>query len=321
MGYDRFSDTDWSAYSSAASTKTIDETFTRRTIKATSDPRTSLDPKTILSRESRDSDANPESTPIILAFDVTGSMGSIPYYFVQEGLGKLMKEIYDRKPVTDPHIMCMAVGDSTVDRAPLQVSQFEADIRIAKQLEDFYLEGGGGGNAGESYHLPWYFAATKTSTDCVEKRGKKGLLFTIGDEPPLKVLTAHEIKKVFGQQDATDLTAAQILEMVRRHYDVFHVIVEQGSGFRGFGEKRVVGEWNELLGQGHVIRLSDYTKLSEVVTSAIQVNAGADTDAVVKSWKGDTRDVVVSALSKTLTPTRAPGGGKTGLVRLLAPAA
>ena len=313
----RFTDNDWEDYSSAAKGKTIDETFKRSTLKSTTDPRTSFDPKTITVRESRDSDISPDSTPIILAFDVTGSMGEIPFYFVQEGLGTLMKEIFDRKPVPDPQIMCMAVGDAKCDRAPLQVTQYETDIKIAKQLEDFYIEQGGGGNGGESYHLPWYFAATRTSTDAFEKRGKKGLLFTIGDEPPQDLLTKGQIEAIFGDKEARDLTSAEILEMVKRQYDVFHVIIEQGDGLQMYGEKKVVGGWNNLLGEGHVLRLSDYTKLSEVVTSAIQVNAGMDHDEVVNSWNGDTGLVVAKALSKDLAVR--PKNPRTGLVRFNGP--
>jgi hypothetical protein len=317
MGGSRFSDADWGTYSSTARTKTINQTFKRSSMNKTNDPRTSFDPTTIAVRESRDSAANPNSTPVILAFDVTGSMGRIPHYFVQEGLGKLMKEIYDRKPVSDPHIMCMAVGDARCDRAPLQVTQFEADIKIAKQVEDLYLEGNGGGNHGETYNLAWYFAATKTSTDCFEKRGKKGLLFTIGDEPPVSELTKAQIARFVGAEATRDLTSRQILEMVRKQYDVYHVVVEQGSGLRDYGEEAVIGEWNELLGEGHVLRLSDYTKLSEVVISAIQVNAGMDRDAVVKTWSGDTSLVVAGALANAVA--KRPGGGATGVVRLSAP--
>ena len=313
----RMGDEDWKSYSSSARSKTIDETFTRKSIKKTKDARTSFDPTTITTRESRDSVNHPLATPVILAFDVTGSMGHIPDYFVKEGLGPLMKEIYDRKPVSDPHIMCIAVGDAEYDRAPVQTTQFEADLKIAKQLEDIYLEGGGGPNRGESYNLAWYFAANKTSTDAYEKRGKKGVLFTIGDEPPLEKLTKEQIKRFVGGEPTRDLSSAEILKMVEKQYDVFHIVVEQGSGFT-HRSREVLNDWNELLGQGRVLRLSDYTKLSEVVISAMQVNAGADRDAVVKSWSGSTSLVVANALpSKAVTPRRGGGGGPvTGPVRL-----
>ena len=316
MGYGRFTDSDWNSYSQTVRSQPIDQVFQQKTIKKTNDPRTSFDPTTIKVRESRDSAKNPNATPIILGFDVTGSMGEIPYEFVQKYLGTLMTETFDRKPVSDPQIMCMAIGDARSDRHPLQATQFEADITIAKQIQDLFLESGGGGNRGESYNLAWYFAATKTSTDAFEKRGKKGVLFTIGDEPPHLDLTKEQIERIFGDKVERDYTSAELLEMVRRQYDVFHVVVEQGSGLRDYGRQAVVGGWTKLLGEGHVLLLSDYTKLSEVVISAMQVNAGADLDAVVKSWSGKTSVVVAGALSKSLVA----GGGASrpgkGVVRL-----
>lgn len=314
MGGGGFTDTDWGAYQTTARTKTQTQTFTQSTIKKTNDPRTSFDPTTIQVRESRDSADNPNATPIILGFDVTGSMGQIPYHFVKEGLGVLMKEIYDRKPVSDPHIMCMAIGDARTDRAPLQVTQFEADIRIAKQLEDIYLEGNGGGNNGESYNLPWYFAATKTSTDAFEKRGKKGLLFTIGDEPPVQNLTKEQIEQFVGGEATRDYTSKELLDMVRKQYDVYHIIIEEGSGLSQYGEEAVVGAWNKLLGEGHVIRLTDYKKLSEVVISTIQHNAGVARDDIVKSWDGKTALVVANALP--IVTTR-PGRGRKAGIKLI----
>ncbi len=299
MGGGRFTDEDWRGYSSGIAGQSQSQVFNRQTIKASKDPRVSFAPATITARESRDSATSPQSTPIILAFDVTGSMGRIPYEFVQTGLGVLMKEIFDRAPVSNPHVLCMAVGDAYSDRAPLQVTQFEADIRIAQQLQELYLEGNGGGNEGESYNLAWLFAALKTSADSYEKRGKKGLLFTIGDEPPHMTLRKDQAQRFLGIDIERDLSSPEVLALVRRQYDVFHVVVEQGSGLRDYGERMVVGAWNSLLGEGRVLRLSDYTKLSEVVISAIQVNAGVDKDAVISSWSGDTSLVVAKAIQNT----------------------
>ena len=305
MGGSRFDAGDWKDYASTASTRSYSDTFARKSTKTTKDPRTSFNPITIMMRESRDSAANPNSTAIILAFDETGSMGSIPYHFIKEGLGKLMTEIYDRKPVPDPHIMVLAVGDVEWDRAPLQATQFEADITIAKQIEDLYLEGGGGGNRGESYNAAHYFAATKTSIDCFEKRGKKGLLFTIGDEPPLPILKKTHIQEFIGGEPTKDLTSQELVDMASHTYDVFHVIVEEGY-FRGQPEN-VLKPWHELLPQGRILRLKDHTKLAEVIVSAIQIHEGADRDTVIKSWSGGTDLVVRDAISTDLVAKKEAG--------------
>lgn len=303
MGSARWNSDDWSTYATTHTKgKDRDTVFASRTMK------TDLDPKNIKVRESVDSDLNPQSTPVIVAFDVTGSMGNIPYQLVQGSLGTLMEELLARKPVSDPHLMFMGVGDVAFDRAPLQVTQFEADIRIAEQLRDIFLEGGGGGNSCESYVLPWYFAATKTVCDSMAKRGRKGYLFTLGDEEPPAGLSADEIASVTGERPERDYTSEELLDMAERNYHVFHIMVEQGSHYRHYGD-RVRSKWNNLLGQ-RAIGLSDYTRLAEVIVSTIQATEGMSPEDVSKSWGGDTA-LVVSHAIKQLAGSVSSAGGLT----------
>ena len=306
MGSSRWDPSAWASYTTSTATLSRDKIFTSH-----SGMKDTLDPKGVKIRESRDSVANPNSNAIIVGIDVTGSMGMIAEALAREGLGVLFQEILDRKPVTDPHLMFMAIGDATCDNAPLQVSQFEADDRIIKQLTEIYLEGRGGGNNFESYNLPWYFAANHTSIDCFEKRGKKGFLFTVGDEFPAAPLTREQILRVTGDSLQTDrLSNEDLLTMVSRMYHVFHVIVEQGSCARS-NLSGVTKAWKEVLGQ-NVLSLSDYTKLSEVIVSAIQVVEGDSADKVVKSWSKETALVVSKAIGGLTTKSASKGG----LVRL-----
>lgn len=298
MGTARWNRDDWSDYAAATSYKSTDAVFTSRSMAQ------DLNPFGIVARESRDSDLNPESTAVIIGLDVTGSMGMIADVLAREGLGILVEEILARRPVSDPHILCMGIGDVLYDQAPLQVTQFEADIRIAQQLERLWLEKGGGGNACESYNLPWYFAATHTLIDCFEKRGRKGYLFTVGDEEPPPDLPARAIARVIGDRAPHDLSSRELLQRVSQQYHVFHVIVEEGSHARcdPHGVRR---RWTELLGQ-RVIGLADHTKLAEVIVSTIEVNEGRDRDAVAKSWSRETAQVVQRAM-RALEPTGRPG--------------
>lgn len=303
MGSSRWSADDWTSYSSTTKTKTIDKIFTSRGLKD------SLNPFGVVLRESRDSVINPQSNAIIVGLDVTGSMGMISDSLAREGLGIMVEEILKRKPVSDPHIMCMGIGDAYYDAAPLQVTQFEADITIAKQLEEIWLEKGGGGNSFESYNLPWYFAALHTSIDCFEKRNKKGYLFTIGDEEaPKDVLKSH-VEKIFGDNVQHDYSTEQLLNMVSKMYHVFHIVVEEGSHARSYLPK-VMDSWTNLLGQ-RVLKLSNYKNLAEVVVSAIEVNEGKDTASVIGSWSGDTSLVVSRALGGLTTN----GSKKLGVVK------
>jgi hypothetical protein len=291
MGSGRWSASDWTSYSAShiTSKATVDAIYTSRSLDK------DLDPNGVTLRESCDSDDNPNSTAIIVGLDVTGSMDKVLDSMARDGLKTLATEIYNRKPISDPHIMFMGIGDVNCDNAPLQITQFEADIRIAEQLTKIYLERGGGGNDHESYILPWYFASMNTKIDCFEKRGKKGFLFTIGDECPPPYLTANQIQEVFGERPQFEkITSEELLTMVSRQYEVFHLMVEEGSFFRRSGDK-VVKEWVELLGQ-RAIRLSDHTKMGEVIISTIQVLAGESVDKVASSWDGSTSLVVKEAL-------------------------
>ncbi len=254
-----------------------------------------LDPHGVTVRESRDSVDNPKSNAIIVALDVTGSMGMIADVIARKGLNTLLEEIYNRKPVTDPHVMLMGIGDVEMhDKAPLQVTQFEADIRLAEHLANIYLEHGGGGNSYESYALVWYFASMFTSIDCWEKRKKKGYLFTVGDEEPTPYLKKEDILTVMGTMPQADLKMDDLLMMASRQYDVFHIMIEEGSHMR-YDKTKVVSKWTNLLGQ-RAISLSDHTKLAEVIVSTIQLNEGVDKDKVVASWDGSTSVVVADAM-------------------------
>lgn len=288
MGYSRWNAADYTSYSSTLSTKSTAQIFTSNQINE------ALDPRHITVRESRDSVQNPNATPIIIASDVTGSMGMISDHIVRSGLGTLVQEIIDRQPVQDPQICCMAIGDIFYDRAPLQVTQFEPDVGITTQLEQMFLEGGGGGNRSESYQLPWYFAAFHTSTDHHELRGEKGYLFTIGDEEVPPTLEKAQLARI-GITAQQDYTTKELYEMVSEKYHTFHIIVEQGNHMR-YRPNDVRSSWKELLGD-HAIQLSDYTKLSEVVVSVIQINEGADRHAVINSWDAATQPVVAHAVN------------------------
>lgn len=276
MGSGTFDPGAYRVYTSTTVGKGTDEIYTSRTINK------NLNPLGVKIRESRDSPDNPNSTPLIVGIDVTGSMGMIADVLAREGLGTLFTGVLDRKPVTDPHVMFMAIGDANYDSAPLQVSQFEADNRIVEQLTQIYIEHGGGGNNFESYNLPWYFAAFHTIHDSMEKRGKRGYLFTVGDEEAPQPLTKAQIKRFIGDDVEASLSTRDLLQLAQRTYDVFHIIIEEGSHARSH-LAQVMNGWTDLLGQ-HVIKLSDHKKLAETIVSAIEIVEGADAAISAKGW-------------------------------------
>jgi hypothetical protein len=212
-----------------------------------------------------------------------------------------MAEIYKRKPVADPQVMFMGVDDLEV-HGHLQVSQFESDIRIAEQLELLWLENMGGGNDFESYSLPWYFLAHHTAIDCFEKRKQKGYAISIGDEEVNPNLDVDAMKSILGyrpQADGHKLPTKKILKDVEKMYNVIHIIAEEGSYARSH-KNEVKTSWYDLLGPERVIMMPDYTKLSEIVISAIEISEGKDPDEVAKSWEDKKTVEVVAKATKTI---------------------
>jgi hypothetical protein len=258
MGYGVYSSTTRAVRSEnlGYTTKTSQEIFTQRQIN------NAMSPFGISVRESRDSAEHPNSVAILLGLDVTGSMGAVPHFLVKEGLPELMDKIM-KGGVKDPQVLLMGIGDHECDDAPLQVGQFESsDELLDKWLTDIYLEGGGGGNAGESYLLAWYLAAFHTSIDCFEKRKRKGYCITIGDEPVLRSIPASFLKGLMGDGQYENYSALDLLTKASEKYNVYHInIKETSSGSR----QHVMDGWRQLL--------SDNLKITERKTDVAQIVA------------------------------------------------
>lgn len=296
MGRGTFTTTDWENYAQQnVRGKTTNQIYTSTGLKD------KYDPKDVM-RESRDSDDHPESTPIIIGLDVTGSMSNILNEVAQQ-LGDMVTEILEREPVKDPQIMFNAIGDSHCDDVPFQCTQFESDIRIAKQLTELYFEKGGGGNGFESYPLAWYFAANHTVCDNFEKRGKKGFLFTMGDDSYPKTLNSQELQRIFDDrlEGASELTMNEVLTQASRKWEIFHLCLKEGSNMSyrnwdGSDEaERVIDEWTSLLGE-RAIPVSDYKKIPQIIVSILERMAGKSIDEIAESWDGSTSVVVREAL-------------------------
>lgn len=273
MGGGQWTDNDYRSYAKTTSytTASVAEVFSNsRLLKE-------LDPRHIMLRESCDSVEHPFSTPIILGLDVTGSMGRYAAEIAKTELPQLMRRIYEEQPVTSPQLMFMGIDDAfDGSNAPLQCSQFESDIRILEQLRQIWLVSDGGGNGSESYDLPWLFAARKTAIDSYTKRGKKGFLFTFGDEPaPFRPVSKSMLTRYLGEGEwPQEITPAEMLAEAKQSYHVFHILLEEVSGQRN---RR---SWTDLMGT-NVLFLERITDLAELVIATLKITAGQDMETVI----------------------------------------
>ena len=181
-------------------------------------------------RECCNSEEHPNTVPVILALDVTGSMGAACKE-TAEALSQIMKTLYDK--FKDVEVCVMGVGDFECDDAPLQVSQFESDVRVAQQLDQIWMEHGGGGNSYESYTAPWVYGLYRTKLDAYDKQGRKGIIITMGDEPLNPDLPVNTVKDYLGSADGANqfgsFETSKLYEDASKKFDIFHIAVDDSS--------------------------------------------------------------------------------------------
>lgn len=218
-----------------------------------------LNPYNVM-RESCDCETHPRKRPVILALDVTGSMGPVSVQ-VAKKLTPIMTHLFAEVP--DIEFMTMAIGDLATDKVPIQISQFETDVRISEQLDKVYFEGKGGGNGYESYTAAWYMALHHTKMDCL-KRGYKPLIITLGDEPLNPYLPHIKLNKVTGDHNETGIETDKLYEEASKVFDIHHIGI--GGEFR-YHEREIKNTWGKLLGERyHVANLDN---LDAVITDIV----------------------------------------------------
>jgi hypothetical protein len=262
-----------------------------------------LDVFGITVREARDSDNHPESLPVMVMLDVTGSMASVPG-IVQRKLPKLMEILLDKGYCKDPAILVGAVGDALSDRVPMQAGQFESGIEIDEQIGHLYLEAnGGGGEPQESYQLALYLAARCTATDAWEKRGKKGFLFIIGDEKPYGGSPPEEFKRIF---DHTVQETVLTRDLVREAKERWHIFYLMPKGTSHYKQPDITDAWAGLIGSENLIMLDDPNLVCETIGATVGMIENAITlDKVVTDLGSGADALVVRGALDRLAPTAA----------------
>lgn len=281
----------------------------------------SLDPKRMKAgkREARDSTEHPNSNPVFIGLDVTGSMRQVPS-IIQGKLKELMKLLLIKGYLEDPAICVAGIGDAEMyDKAPFQVGQFESGIELENDLTNLYLEGGGGGNRQESYDLALYFLARMVETDAWEKRSKKGYAFIVCDEMLPRECKASSVREVFGITEQSNIPTETLLTEVFERWELYCIVPKMTAHFK----TEYQDSWATALGE-RLLYLEDPSAISEMIASCIGVlEETVDTEGLVT----DLRDAGLSetgtaAVTKALAKVGAGGalskvtGGDTGLATL-----
>ena len=222
-----------------------------------------------VTRECLDSDEHPETIPVILALDVTGSMGAAAAEIAKK-LNEIMTELYKSDKVKDVEFCIMAIGDFAYDHAPLQVSQFESDIRIAEQLDKVWFEHGGGGNYSESYTAAWYFGLNHCKLDCWN-RGKKGIIITLGDEELNPYLPKYKVKEFIGDNVQSDIKTKELYEQAKEKFDIYHLAVDDNETSWQSYQTEAIPTFKNYLDDEHfkIVTLDNLSKtISDIIINS-----------------------------------------------------
>lgn len=274
MGGGRWSNEEY-VTSTATRRATGVQDFAQHTLHEDLDPKVLAGPTSPFAgrimREARDSTDHPNSVPIAVFFDVTGSMASYPRA-LQDKLPDLLAHLLNRIP--DPQILMGAIGDANGDRAPLQVAQFESDNRIDEQLRNTYLEGRGGGGptsegGHESYELAFYFLARHTDHDALNLRGRKGYAFIIGDEMGYDKVNPDQVLEYVGAGTQDDLSMRDVVVETQDKYEVYFVAIN--NAYRPKNEQY----WKGLVGDDHYLTLDDPNEIVQIIGDTVVAGENA----------------------------------------------
>jgi hypothetical protein len=266
-----------------------------------------------LIRESLDSKEHPNSVPISVLFDVTGSMSMAPRVFVQK-LGALMNLLIKKGYVQDPHVLFGAIGDANSDNVPLQIGQFEAGNEMDEVLSLIHLEGGGGGGRSESYELGMYYMARHTDMDSVNKRDKKGYLFILGDETPYPTIDKDQVKDIIGDTIQDNISTEEIIAELRQKFEVFWIMP---GGTSYYNNDSMNNHLKKLFGQ-NFLKLPNAEDVCELIASTIGLCEGYDLNDIksdlvsvgASSKSVDNALATMADLAKTKSVKKADVKGK-----------
>ena len=195
-------------------------------------------------RECCENEEHPNTIPIILGLDVTGSMNQACKACL-DSLNQVILQLYEKFP--DVEIAVAGIGDFSWDQSPFQLSQFESDVRIAENIFDLYIENGGGSNSWESYTALWYAGLYHTKLDCWN-RGQKGILISLGDEMLNPMLPKNTINRVFGDTVQADIETEELYQKTSEKYDIYHIAVTNDSCYYRHKDQ-IENTFGKVLGQ------------------------------------------------------------------------
>lgn len=210
--------------------------------------------------------------PVVIDLDVTGSMGNwartiydkMPMFF-----GQIVQQGY----LPDLSISFAANGDAGSDRVPIQICDFAEGAALDGDLAKIYLECGGGGNGVESYQLMAWFYAHR----CELLADADPYFFFLADEGVYEGVDPSEVSALFGESLPGRIGSHEVFATLKEkfHGNVFLIHKHYCGDANSPANKQIVAQWENLLGDDHVLVLEDPKAVVDVMLGAIALSSGS----------------------------------------------
>ncbi|MHA1784398.1 MAG: hypothetical protein ACTSVY_00730 [Candidatus Helarchaeota archaeon] len=207
--------------------------------------------------------------PIIVAVDVTGSMREFPG-IIFEKLCILYNEVLFFLPEElkgSFEISFAAIGDAYTDSAPLQITDFAEGYELDENIKSLYCEGGGGGQARETYELAAYYYLNHCDMPNALRNPKPMLIF-IGDEGYYSKINKAHILELIGDKEKTDLISKKVFKKLQEKFNVY--ILRLAYGEEGSTQDKNIHEsWEKALGKERVILMEEPRRIVDTILGLI----------------------------------------------------
>lgn len=208
-------------------------------------------------------------SPIVYAFDVTGSMGNLPK-IIFDKMPMMAGQLAEMGYLEDPEMSLAAIGDVYSDEAPVQVGDFSKIRNMDTWLKRIWLEGNGGGQAQESYEFAAYFYARKFEMPNAETP----FFLITGDEGFYEKLPANYLAQQFGGRDP-EANAQTVFDELKEKFmgNVYLLHRRYANG----DDAGIVRQWKKALGADKVIILGDDLAIADTTLGIFALVSGKRT--------------------------------------------
>lgn len=205
--------------------------------------------------------------PIIICFDVTGSMGEWPRV-IYDKIPMLYGQIMSNGYVDDPQFAFMAVGDRN---ATLQCSNFASGNEIDSELKKIFIAGQGRGKVEEYEYAPCFINNNMDFSSAAIKP----FFFLIGDAEYTRNISPADIGRIFGasaQPEGKDNIDCKVLwKQAMEKVDVYYL---HKFFWKDNYDRNSLDLWRDTLGAERVMLLDNAKACADAILGVLAIASG-----------------------------------------------